>query len=363
MNMRIVSAKLSLAAIPVSLLTLSAILTQHHGPYYLRNNFDPEYNYLLNSLNLLTLHSPAHTDHPGTTLQILGAAVVWLQWLGGYLMGRREALREAVLSHPEEYLRGMNFVLNVLISGALYRAASAIHRVSKSITAAMLLQITVLVYLQTFIALTRVSPEPLLIAAALALMIPMAPMVLSREGVEANGGRLAAAAGVLFGFGLITKVTFAPLAAVVLLFPHRKRRFAWAAASTVLLLLLPIAPRLPAMASWLGSLVVHSGQYGQGRIGIPEANAVAANIISLWPDQLPLFLFLGLYAMGLFRRVGPKPDGERRLLIAACIAIAAEGVMVAKHPATHYLVPALVLTAFVNAALWRRRHAAQWSWR
>ncbi|MGH7969833.1 MAG: hypothetical protein ACREIC_14005, partial [Limisphaerales bacterium] len=280
------------------LFALSVILTRHHGPFYLRNNFDPEYNYLLNSLSLLTWHAPAHTDHPGTTLQILGAGVIWLQWLGGFLSGHRQALSDSVLSHPEEYLRGINLVLNILISGALYWSASSVYKWTHSLTAAMALQATVLVYLQTFIALTRVSPEPLLVAAGLALMVPMAPMVLHPEGMEASGSRLAIAAGAIFGFGLIAKVTFAPWGAVVLLFPKRihKRRFMAAALTAVVVLLLPIAARLPAMASWFTSLLIHTGQYGKGHIGIPGARALAANFLSLWPDQLPLFAFLALYA-------------------------------------------------------------------
>ena len=38
-----------LAVIPVGLFAVGVLLKHEHGPYYLRNNFDPEYNYLLNS--------------------------------------------------------------------------------------------------------------------------------------------------------------------------------------------------------------------------------------------------------------------------------------------------------------------------
>src|ERR1700689_1427704 len=98
-----VRATFALAVIPAALFGLSIILTNSHGPYYLRNNFDPEYIYLLNSLSLLKFHTPAHTDHPGTTLQLLGAGLVWLQWLGRSLLIQRQPLSDSVLSHPEEY--------------------------------------------------------------------------------------------------------------------------------------------------------------------------------------------------------------------------------------------------------------------
>jgi hypothetical protein len=339
---------------------LSTVLTKHHGAYFLRNNFDPDYNYLLNSLSVLYLRTPGHTDHPGTTLQILGAAILLLKWLGISLVGHRQTLADSVLAHPEEYLRTINVVLNVLIAATLYWSAWCIYRLSNSLFAAALLQVTVLVYLQTFLALFRVSPEPLLLAVGLALMAPLAPMVIRRDGTNANENRLAVAAGALFGFGLITKITFAPWAAVILLFPKRslKTRFVAAAATAILLLLLPVTARLPDMATWFTSLLFHAGHYGTGRIGIPEAHTLVANFVSLWQVEPPLFLFLALYAatlllLRLFRPQGtPLTDKPQLLLLAACIAIIAGIIMVVKHPAYHYLLPVLVLTAFVNSGLW-----------
>jgi hypothetical protein len=133
------------------------------------------------------------------TLQILGAAVEWLRWLGSFLLGNRQSLSDSVLSRPESYLRMMNLVLNVLLGGALYWSASAVYRVSKSLASAMLLQGSVVVYHQNFLALPRVSPEPLVAAIGLALMAVLAPIVLAEEGNTMNEPRLATAAGALFG--------------------------------------------------------------------------------------------------------------------------------------------------------------------
>jgi hypothetical protein len=352
-NMRLSSAKVILAVLPVALFSAALILTHGRGPYYFRNNFDPEYIYLLNSLSLLTLHAPAHTDHPGTTLQLLGAVVVWFQWLVRFLVVDRQPLSVSVLAHPEEYLRGINLLLNVLVGVALYWSAWSVYRRSGSLAAALLLQATVLIYLQTFLAITGVSPEPLLIATGLVLMVPMAQMVLGEGETAANGNRLAVAAGVIVGFGLITKITFAPLAAVILLFPRnsQKWRFGIAALAASIVFLLPVAVRFPTMASWFTSLLTHEGHYGTGRVGLPGAHELAANFLSLWRDEPLFFCFLGLYAAALVL-LPPAAKRARPLLLAACLAILAETAMVVKHPSTHYLLPALILTAFVNAALW-----------
>jgi hypothetical protein len=362
---RFSSARLTLAVIPVGLFAASVILTREHGPYYQRNNLDPEYNYLLNSLSLLTLHAPTHNDHPGVTLQILGAAVEWLKWFGGFLLGSRQSLSESVLSQPESYLHAMNVVLNVLLSGALYWSAIAVYRLSKSLSAPIVLQVTLLVYHQSFLALPRVSPEPLLMAEGLALMALLAPAVfVAQDGEVAKEPRLAGAAGAFFGLGLMTKITFAPWAAVVLLFPYKsqRRRFFTAAAATVLILLLPVATRIPYMMSWFTSLLTHAGAYGTGPVGLPAAHALATNLFWLWLNEPPFFVLLSLYVgilvlLLLFRPQdaqlrGPVRESARRLLLAGIVAMVAAIAMVTKHLVeVRYLLPALVLTAFVNSAL------------
>ncbi len=63
-----------LLILPVSLVVLSILLLKYQGPYYLGDYFE-DYTYLLNGLNILTFHSPGHTDHPGTTLQLLSASL------------------------------------------------------------------------------------------------------------------------------------------------------------------------------------------------------------------------------------------------------------------------------------------------
>src|SRR5436190_476129 len=54
----------------------AALLWGARGPSYLWFNMDPSYAYLLNSLRVAEGHSPTHTDHPGTPVQVAGAGVI-----------------------------------------------------------------------------------------------------------------------------------------------------------------------------------------------------------------------------------------------------------------------------------------------
>ncbi|NLG19040.1 MAG: hypothetical protein GX556_17085 [Fibrobacter sp.] len=48
------------------------------GPFWLGQNSDPDYQYLLNSLNIAQGKGVGHTDHPRTPVQISGAILLKL---------------------------------------------------------------------------------------------------------------------------------------------------------------------------------------------------------------------------------------------------------------------------------------------
>ena len=98
---------LFLLVIPGIVFSLSLVFADIKGPYYLAQNSDPEYAYLFNSLNIAKFEAPTHTDHPGTSLQLLGAVVI----RASYFFSGKTSLVEDVLSRPEHYLRIMNILL------------------------------------------------------------------------------------------------------------------------------------------------------------------------------------------------------------------------------------------------------------
>ena len=77
------------------------------GPYYLGSKVDPDYAYLCNSLNIAVGQAPNHVDHPGTTLQFLGAVVITV---AHPFAGKAEKI-DAVLRRPEAHLHWINRVL------------------------------------------------------------------------------------------------------------------------------------------------------------------------------------------------------------------------------------------------------------
>ena len=346
--------------IPALLLVLSILLVEAHGPYHLAANFDPEYCYLFNSLNILNFHFPAHTDHPGTTLQVFGAAVMLVRWaMHGVISGWRP-LTESVLTNPEDYLHSINLALNLLYCGLLYVVARRVQVLTDSLVPALALQVSFLMAAETFLAQTRVSPEPLLLSAALALMWVLLPTVMGYDRQrQASDPRAAVLAGAAFAFGVVTKVTFVPLGFLVLLFPglRQKARFAAAAVVCSAALLAPIATQIPRLAGWLWALLIHRERYGAGEIGLPSLASWTSHLSALFRAEPFFYLLAGLYAallLSILVRDDSRSPEMRRLLGASVLAISILVLFTSKHFAPHYTLAAIALVPFVNSSLAER---------
>ena len=351
-----------LVVCPLALLALSVVTTNLHGPFYFGGNSDPEYQYLLNGLNVATLHAPVKCDHPGTTLEIIEGLVILGKWATGEcLFGLRQPLRDAVLIHPEDYLHTIGLVLNLLLSGAIYIAARRIYRLSESLLTALVYQVGFGMFLETFHAQARVSLEPLLATAVVILTLPVSSMVFRRsDKLPETDRRLAVATGVALGFGVVTKITFAPLLAVCLLFRTKRSLFTCLASclASVCVLLFPIWARLPEMYRWFWALLIHTERYGAGPVGVPSAATLLSHAADMFQYEPMLALLAACYTASYVAiRKGwvRTPNGEALrvgpLLLAGVVVIAVQIVITVKHYAIHYLLPAMVFTMLLNAAL------------
>lgn len=350
----------ALVVIPVLAFVLSGLLVSAFGPYYLAGRMDPDYFELLNSLSLLSFHAPANFDHPGTTVHVLGAFVIFCRWTIDSVFGSWLPLQSAVLLHPEDYLHAINLFFRVLASLSMYYAARVVYRRSDSLCAAIVLQVSFFLFSETLFAQSRVTPEALLAAASFALMIPLADTALATELSPAGQRKQAAVSGALFAFGVVTKLSFLPLLSVVLLFKGFRQKI-WFFTSSVaagLFLLLPGVSGLSGMVAYFFSFLTHSSYYGAGSFGLPAAAILksnARNLLDLEPYLVVLFI---LYSVALvFAHVDRHEEGVprlpmlRRVLWSGWIAILVQAALVIQHYRSYYLVPSLLYVSFVNAMM------------
>jgi hypothetical protein len=338
------------------LVTAAGWLARARGPLWLGANSDPSYQYLLNALLLLDGGTPAHVDHPGTTVQMLGAAALRLLIPAA---DPAERIR-AVLAAPEAALAGLHAVTLTLTAAAVTLAGLLVRRRGGSPWSVMAVQLSPLLLPVCHRATLGFDPEALLLPVTVLYVSLLVVRVLPPAAAAAEGksGGRDILLGLLAGAGLVTKITFAPLCLLPLVLAGSLRQAAVTAGAGVaagLVCVLPVASELSRWFDWLGRLATHRGTYGTGATGfIDPANylANAGRLLTAEP-LLPALLLASALAAGAILRLQSADTALRRRatqLLAVTAVQAGAVLLVAKHPHPRYLLPA-TLSLALNAVL------------
>jgi hypothetical protein len=256
-------------------------------------NYDPAYVYLLNGVSIFLGLSPFHIDHPGTPAQIVTALVAGLWWS---LFDRTPGtLLDAALADPEKYVRvvGIFFLgCNVVANWFLGRRVSA---ATESLSTGIIAQTGPLFLGILAPRLVYLSPEAMLLALTM-VMLGLLSDAIFRPQSNRPGLGSSLAVGSLSGIGLATKITFAPMLAILFVIPRDRRLSAcWLAAFVgAIVSLLPTHEYADAMFRWFVALVTRKGRYGTGEQGIADVSTVMAQLMRIW-EVVPI-LYIGLLA-------------------------------------------------------------------
>jgi hypothetical protein len=325
-------------------------LDQARGPAWLGADYDPEYMYLLNALNLVELEAPAHYDHPGTPLQLVGAAVIWILHR---LTGTPAAtFRGAVLGDPEFFLTG----IAVALLGAFALATAVLGwtalRATRSLGWAVGAQLAPFLLLATLRTLGRVTPEAALLPVATALAA--ATLATLTRADSPRHARDPLLLGALAGLGVATKVTFLPVTLVALAAVRGVRPrllMAAAALATFGLATLPVLRHAGAALRWFTSVALRAGVYGEGAPTVIDPRAFPAAVRDLILAE-PVFAAFVTVTVGVLI-VRPRGSGKTVSSVLAAVA-AADVLQLALagkgFGGTRYLVPAGAL-AGLNVCL------------
>lgn len=310
-------------------LTLALFLAFLPPPRYTLIYGDPDYAYFINSLLLLRGEGPQWVDHPGTPVQGLGALVLLL-W--NALANPEASLEKGFFLHSFHAHKAMALTLVAFFLAAQLWCGRELRRLGVSRSLTLLIQLTPLLFFETFAYLRRVSPETPLAAVSLLLV----PVLAQSNKFGKTNPWTSVAAGMLLGVAACLKVVSLPLALLLLLLPSWKQRGLALASMAFFYLNLTavIWNKFPFMLEWYASVLTHRAEYGKGGAELLSFATLAENFARITADyrfRSALAWLPALAALPMLRTAQPRWP-----LLACLFAFL---FLILKHPEPRYLTP------------------------
>lgn len=308
---------------------------------------DPSYFFLMNSLNIVMGHPVWYINQPGTTVETIGA--VTIRVVHG-IVGSGDIVTD-VIQRPGMYVTAFYLVLMMPYVVALMALGIVAWRYTGKLGDAVAIQATP--FLLGFVAAPSVGRDRLVPLSSECLVVTVVAVLISLVLRWSGDGRHSiwrpAMYGAVVGFGLVTKLTTAPLALIPLLVLRNVREVAWfatAVAVSFVLFTAPIWSEYPRFARKMIEDVTHGAAGGSGAPTLT---------ISQWLTRLlqlgladPILATLLVVGATMLARRGLSQISARRswtptdrLMIGVVLCGIAVFIMAAIKPAdAHYLLPA-----------------------
>jgi hypothetical protein len=335
---------LTLSVIPLITLTSSLNIVQERQDEWYGSGYDPSYAYLYNSLNVARFRLVGHFDHPGTPMQIIGGVILQTSWMIHPYGGSN--LTEAVLTEPEYYLHILNTSVAVIGSLALLIAGFLVFLFTGNIWYGLLTQSTPYISgIILFNGFVRISQESMLMISSIALGVALIFWYFRQSNYSQKYFMLVFA--IISGFGLASKIIFAPLLLIPLYLLEKRLRLKYLKFSGIsfIVFTLPIIPLYPNMAWWFIKLFIHSGIYGKGSSTVIDFHNYFISLQSLIVGERVYLYLLIITLIALITQLlrhGIKALNNRpgtKLLLAIFITQIIGFLITAKHPKLAYLLP------------------------
>jgi hypothetical protein len=348
---------LLLSIVPLTVILIGLLVKQSLGPFWIGPNYDPDCLYLFASLNIANLMGPGLVAHPGTPLEVIGALVLVVT----HFVAGQGSLVADVLTRTQVFMNALSYSLMGQTALILVFAGAVVLRRTRSIAMALLVQLSPLLSVHCIARVPRVMAETFLLGVSI-LLGAVVLVYVYRTDLE-DEGLFPEVFGLLVGIAIASKVNSLPLALLPLLVMRGRRimlRYAVTAGVSFFVCILPVilGGHWREFGNWLGSIVFHTGLYGKGAQGFIDPSVYvesAEKLLLNGPTLIAVFL-LSVGALFWSRKRERESNSPkrfvllRRSLFAAICVQMLQVFLVAKHPASRYLVPALGLMG-TNLAL------------
>ncbi len=316
--------------------------------------YDPSYVYLISSLNIAQGVGAAHIDHPGSTVQLVGAVVVRSMYSA---FGNSDNIVESVFTTPESYLSSIYFALILINAIGLFAMGCILKNEGLMTLEVLFLQISPLLCFASFTRLTQVSSEIFLIFTS-SLMIGFLFRYRNLEPLSRASFRYPIIFGILCGLSVVTKLTTIPfmlLPFLLLKGISRKLVLVIVATATFLVVFLIASDNSSFFLDYVTNTLTKTQNYGQGESGFADPASYTRNIIKMFSTDFLFSFVLGssilvilYFTFSKKSEAVPVNGFDKSFILIFILSSLLLTALVAKNFFPHYTLPALL---YANTAL------------
>lgn len=343
--------------LPVFHLLLATICHQKIG-YFFLNSKDPEYFHLMSGVAMSVFRlDTGYIDHPGIPIQIIVAIASRITF---WLSDSKSVIHD-VIQHPEVYVFVSNLLFNLVFAFIIFIIGLKATKYSKDLRVGLLLQLSFFanMYLITFSG--RLVPDGFMLMP-LGLLFLVTIKYLYDEAQEKNWRRYLIQYSILVGWGVATKLSFAPFALIpLIILPGFKKKASFIGISILAFFIIafPVLSHLNYFWDWTSNMFIHSGQWGHGEADFINLAKVPERINALYgKDKMVFILSIILLIETIILKLSPfRPNQRFKRYLKVNTAILGGLILmiifIVKHFAWYYYVSAMLFKSLlIFLVLW-----------
>ncbi|MCK4796664.1 MAG: hypothetical protein KAT05_04740 [Spirochaetes bacterium] len=255
-------------------------------------NSDPDYAYLLNSINIARLKHVGHIHHPGTPLQTIGAII--LRFAHFIQNSKNEDIQTLILKNPELYLNILNIILIFSNFLLLFFVGVITYKFHKDVLLSIILQLSPFYSTVLFdFGITRFSPELLILFSCLGMVLLI--VIMTKIDIIKKIKMFIILFAIVSGFGISSKIIFLPIIVIpLIIIPGYKNKILYLCGTifSFVFFTLPIIKSYKIVFDWFFGLLTHSGYYGTGKSDFINLSAFFYNLKQLFTSNIFFFIVL-----------------------------------------------------------------------
>lgn len=290
-----------------------------------------------------------YIDHPGIPIQIIIAIASRI----AYIFSNNQNYFYDIIQNSETYILASNILFNIVFLILIYFIGLKTKKYSNSLSLGILFQLSFFSHISLIRITGRLMPEGFMLLP-LGLIILLLIKYLYDDEFHEKQRKYIIAFSVLMGWGLATKLSFSPFFIIPFFIIPKFKNKVLVIVLTILCFFIigfPILSHLSRFWQWGSNMFIHSGKWGHGQANFMDISLISSRLLALFKYDKMIFILLAILfienlSLVFFRKKFRISKKYFIVSLTSISSVALLALMICKHFALHYFIPALIFKSF-----------------